>query len=71
MQKQGLYLVLGGDLKSLQKNEFKDDSAIDVVGVFKNYEEAKAKWCDKAQSTVDNAHKRYYVLPIHEYLTEL
>lgn len=70
MEKKGLYLVLGGELKSLQKNEFKDDSTIDIVGVFKSYEEAKAKWIAKAQATVDNAHKRYYVLPLHEYLTQ-
>ncbi len=71
VQENGLYLVLGGDLKSLEKNEFKEDSNIDIVGIFKNYDEAKAMWRAKAQSTVDNAHKCYYVLPIHEYLKQL
>ena len=44
VQENGLYLVLGGDLKSLEKNEFKEDSNIDIVGIFKNYDEAKAMW---------------------------
>lgn len=68
---QELYLVLGGELKSLEKNEFKANSDVDVVGIFKTYNEAKIAWRAKAQLTVDNAHKRYYVLPIHEYLARL
>ena len=71
IQQQGLYLVIGGELRSLDKNEFKENSAIDIVGIYRDYDEAKSAWRGKAQSTVDNAHQRYYVVPLHEYLDSL
>ncbi|MBX3596059.1 MAG: DUF4170 domain-containing protein [Rhizobiaceae bacterium] len=67
-QKQLLHLVFGGELKSLGSHEFRDLEALDIVGVFPNYETAHAAWKSKAQSSVDNAHMRYYVVHLHRLL---
>jgi hypothetical protein len=67
-QKQLLHLVLGGELSSIEGVEFKDLDAIDVVGVFPNYASAYAAWKAKAQSTVDNAQMRYFIVHLHRLL---
>ncbi|WP_342359158.1 DUF4170 domain-containing protein [Terrarubrum flagellatum] len=66
--KQLLHLVLGGELTSLDGVEFKDLSKLDIVGVFPNYASAHAAWKAKAQSTVDNAQMRYFVVHLHRLL---
>ncbi len=67
-QKQLPHLVFGGELVSLDSNEFRDLSALDIVGIFPNYASAHAAWKAKAQSTVDNAHMRYFVVHLHRLL---
>lgn len=68
VQKQLPHLVFGGELVSLDSNEFRDLSALDIVGIFPNYASAHAAWKAKAQSTVDNAHMRYFVVHLHRLL---
>lgn len=65
--KQLLHIVFGGELKSLDEIEFKDTSALDVVGIFPNYATAYAAWKAKAQSTVDNAQMRYFIVHMHRF----
>jgi hypothetical protein len=65
---QLLHLVFGGELKSLEGTEFRDPSAIDVVGIFPNYAAANAAWRAKAQMTVDNAMTRYFIVHLHRFL---
>jgi hypothetical protein len=67
-QKQLLHLVFGGELASLERHEFKDLAAVDMVGVFPNYAAAHAAWKAKAQATVDNAHMRYFIVHLHRLL---
>lgn len=67
-KKQLLHLVFGGELKQLGGNEFRDLNALDIVGVFPDYQSAHAAWKAKAQSTVDNAHMRYFVVHLHRLL---
>lgn len=68
-QKQLLHLVIGGELKALQgPPEFKDLKKVDFVGAFPNYQEALAAWRGKAQSTVDNALMRYFIMHAHKLL---
>jgi len=67
-KEQLLHLVLGGELTELDDIEFRDLSALDIVGVFPNYEEAYGAWRSKAQSTVDNAHMRYFIVHLHRLL---
>jgi Domain of unknown function (DUF4170) len=66
--KQLLHLVFGGELKSLKDTEFRDLNALDIVGIFPDYASAAQAWKAKAQSTVDNAHMRYYVVHLHRLL---
>ncbi len=66
--KQLLHLVFGGELKSLQTNEFADLKAIDMVGMFPNYAEAHKAWKAAAQRTVDNAQVRYFIVHLHRLI---
>jgi hypothetical protein len=65
---QLLHLVFGGELKSLDSLEFRDLSAIDFVGAYPNYAEARAAWKTKALATVDNALMRYVIVHAHRLL---
>lgn len=67
-KKQLLHLVFGGELKHLSSNEFRDLQALDLVGIFPDYQSALAAWKAKAQASVDNAHMRYYVVHLHRLL---
>lgn len=66
--KQLLHLVMGGELVSTGSTEFKDLSKVDIVGLYPNFAEAKAAWLAKAQSTVDQAQMRYFVVHIHHLM---
>lgn len=66
--KQLLHLVLGGELTSLDSVEFKDLSKVEIVGLFPNYATAYAAWKGKAQSTVDSAQMRYFIVHLHRLL---
>jgi hypothetical protein len=63
-----LHLVFGGELVSLDENEFKDLSKVDIVGIYPNYATAYAAWKAKAQQTVDNALMRYFIVHMHRLL---
>ena len=65
---QLLHLVFGGELVDLDRTEFKDVSALDIVGVYPNYASAYAAWKAKAQQTVDNAQIRYFIVHLHRLL---
>lgn len=67
-KQQLLHLVLGGELEDIGGHEFRDLSKIELVGVFPDYESAKVAWKAKAQSTVDNAHMRYFIVHLHRLL---
>ena len=66
--KQLLHLVFGGELKDLATTDFKDLKQIDLVGMFPDFASAKAAWKAKAQSTVDNAQMRYFIVHLHRVL---
>jgi hypothetical protein len=65
---QLLHLVFGGELSSLGSHEFKDLDKLDIVGIYPNYATAYSAWKAKAQSTVDNAHMRYFIVHMHRLL---
>lgn len=65
---QLLHLVFGGELTDLDGMTFRDLDDLDVVGIFPNFETARAAWKQKAQQTVDNAHMRYFVVHLHRLL---
>lgn len=68
MSKQLLHLVFGGELTHLEGREFKDTTALDIVGIFPDYDAAHRAWKAAAQKTVDNAHMRYFIVHLHRLL---
>jgi len=67
-KKQLLHLVFGGELKNLEDTEFRNLNEVDLVGVYPDYKAAHVAWRAKAQSTVDNAHMRYFIVHMHRFL---
>ena len=67
---QRLHLVFGGELVDQTKNALKDVAAIDVVGMFPNYQTAYNAWKAAAHRTVDDAHMRYFIAHIHRLRDE-
>jgi hypothetical protein len=65
---QLLHLVFGGELKQLDGTEFRDLSALHVVGIYPNFATAEAAWRGAAQATVDNAMMRYFIVHLHRFL---
>jgi len=66
--KKLLHLVFGGELKNLESNEFRDPSKIDVVGIFPDYASAERAWRSRAQTTVDSAQTRYFIVHLHRFM---
>jgi len=66
--KQLLHLVIGGELNDLNGTTFKDLTKIEFVGAYPNNAEAVRAWRAKAQSTVDNALMRYFVIHAHKLI---
>lgn len=66
--KQLLHLVFGGELEDITGITFRDLNKLDIVGIFPNYEAARAAWKAKAQATVDNAQMRYFIVHMHRLL---
>jgi hypothetical protein len=65
---QLLHLVVGGELVDLEHNTFKNLDEVEVVGLYPNYASAHVAWRAKAQSTVDNAQMRYFIVHLHRLL---
>jgi Domain of unknown function (DUF4170) len=65
---QLLHLVLGGELLDLEHNTFKNLDDVEIVGLYPNYASAHVAWRAKAQSTVDNAQMRYFIVHLHRLL---
>ena len=65
---QRLHLVFGGELSNFDTMTFRDPAAIDVVGIFPDYDSALSAWRSKAQSTVDSAQTRYFIVHMHRFL---
>jgi Domain of unknown function (DUF4170) len=66
--KQLLHLVIGGELSDLDDVEFVNLDEVDIVGVYPNYAAAYDVWKTKAQTTVDNAQMRYFIVHLHRLL---
>ena len=66
--KQLLHLVFGGELTSPEEVDFRDLRNLDIVGIYPSYNSAYDVWKAKAQSSVDNAHMRYFVVHIHKLM---
>lgn len=68
MAQQLLHLVFGGDLTDPTSHEFVDTEKLDIVGIYPDYDKALTAWRGKAAATVDDAHRRYFVVHLHRLL---
>jgi hypothetical protein len=66
--RQLLHIVIGGELANLEHVEFRDLTKVEFVGAYPDYDSAVRAWRSKAQSTVDNALMRYFVIHAHKLL---
>ena len=66
--RQLLHMVIGGELKEIGGTEFRDLKKVEWVGAYPNYAEARAAWKTRAQSTVDNALMRYFIIHAHKLM---
>ena len=65
-----MYIVLGGELKSLEGPlAFRDPSTVEFVGAYAAYDDAVRAWRGRAQQTVDNALARYFIIDAAKMLT--
>ena len=46
---QLLHIVIGGELKSVDSNEFRDLTQVELVGAYPDYASAHAAWKSRAQ----------------------
>ena len=67
-EQQLLHFVFGGELDNLDGITFRDLDNLDMVGIYPNYDSALKAWKSKAQTTVDNAHMRYFIVHMHKLL---
>lgn len=65
---QLLHIVIGGELIDPMKTEFIDLEKVEYIGAYPNYKKAYDAWKNAAQSTVDNAHMRFFILHAHDLI---
>lgn len=59
---QELYLVFGGRVDDPQGAVFDDLDALDLRGIYPDYEAAFGAWRAAAQATVDDAYMKYVIV---------
>jgi hypothetical protein len=68
MERHLLHLVFGGEVVDPQGTEFVDTNALDIVGIFPDYDEALKAWRAASQRNVDQAHIKYVIVHLHRLL---
>lgn len=59
------FMVIGGELAKVDSTEFRDPDKVERYGPF-DADGAKDEWKARSWSTVDNAHMRWFIVPIGE-----
>ncbi|MBC8337224.1 MAG: DUF4170 domain-containing protein [Rhodospirillales bacterium] len=68
MDKPLLHLVFGGEVEDPQGENFVHPDALDVIGIFPNYDAAVKAWRGASQSRVDEANVKYVIVHLHRML---
>lgn len=61
-----MYIVIGGELETVNELKFRNPGQIEFVGLYVTEKEAYNAWKARAQSTVDNAHMRFIIVPVSQ-----
>ncbi len=67
IKKQCLYLVFGGYLKKIGKDDFTDIQSLEYVGIYESINEAKKAWKSKSIKNIDFANKNFKVIPLFNF----
>lgn len=67
-ERSKIHLVMGGRVKDPRGLDYENLDEVDLVGVYKDYEEAEEVWRGYAQRTVDDAEMKYVVVHLHRLL---
>ena len=59
---------MGGRVSDPRKLEFVDLKALDLVGVYPDFDSAEDAWRSHAQRTVDDAEMKYVIVHLHRLL---
>ncbi|MFD0988363.1 DUF4170 domain-containing protein [Methyloligella solikamskensis] len=65
---QVLHLVFGGELKDLDGVAFKNPDALDMIGIFPDYEAAYNAWKDVSHRNLDDALRRYFIVDLQSLI---
>jgi hypothetical protein len=68
MPTKKMHLVMGGRVRDPQGFDYVDLHALDLVGVYPDYETAEEVWRAHAQRTVDDAEMKYVIVHLHRLL---
>lgn len=63
-----LHLVFGGRVSDPQTVDFVNPSALEIVGIFPDYDDAVKAWRAAAQRTVDDAEMKFVIVHLHRLL---
>ena len=63
-RKQNLYLVFGGYLKKIGKEEFSSENPLEYKGIYDSLEEAKKHWKAISIKNIDIAKKKFKIVPL-------
>jgi hypothetical protein len=63
-----LHLVMGGRVTDPQTLDFENLNAIEIVGIFPDFDTAEKAWRGAAQRTVDDAQMKYVIVHLHRLL---
>ncbi|MEL6876437.1 MAG: DUF4170 domain-containing protein [Pseudomonadota bacterium] len=67
-ERSKIHLVMGGRVKDPRGLDYENLDEVDLVGVYKDYDEAEEVWRGYAQRTVDDAEMKYVVVHLHKLL---
>lgn len=72
MMCEGQFIVVGGEVEAVDAkcHRFRDVRKLHFVGGFNTHQEAKDVWKGYAQLTVDNAHMRYFIVPVDMFFPD-
>ena len=66
--KQSLYLVFGGKVKRIGIDSFASPRELEMVGIYDNLKKAKEVWKAKSIKYIDDANKRFKLVPLFNIL---
>ncbi len=63
-KKQHLYLVFGGNLEKIGKDNFSNVESLEYVGIYESLKEAKKSWKSQSIKNIDYANKKFKLIPL-------